>query len=105
MEYWLGIFHEDNAQLKAIARAAEQMGFTGIGLPDHVAMPKGYTTMHPSGERHIEHDTCFPDTLITAATLLAVTARLRVMSYIYVLPMREPFSAAWNGVMPSSMCR
>jgi len=94
MEYWLGIFHEDNSQLKEIARAAERMGYTGIGLPDHIAMPKGYTSVHPSGERHIEHDTCFPDTLISAATLLAVTERLRVMSYIYVLPMREPFSVA-----------
>jgi len=70
------------------------MGFAGIALPDHVAMPKGYTAVHPSGERHIEHHTRFPDTLISAATILASTERLRVMSYIYVLPMREPFSVA-----------
>jgi probable F420-dependent oxidoreductase len=94
MEYWLGIFHEGNEQLKALARAAEQMGFAGIALPDHVAMPAGYRAVHPSGRRHIEHYTRFPCPFISAATITAVTERLRVMTYIYVLPMREPFSVA-----------
>jgi probable F420-dependent oxidoreductase len=94
MEYWLGIFHEDNEQMKTLARAAEQMGFAGIALPDHVAMPAGYKAVHPSGRRHIEHDTRFPCPFITAANITAVTERLRVMTYIYVLPMREPFTVA-----------
>ncbi len=42
MEYWLGIFHEDNAQLKDIARAAERMGYTGIGLPATIETHKWY---------------------------------------------------------------
>jgi probable F420-dependent oxidoreductase len=94
MEYWLGLFHEGNEQMKELARAAERMGFAGIALPDHIAMPKGYTSVHPSGRRHIEHDTRFPDPFITAATISAVTERLRVMTYVYVLPMREPFTVA-----------
>jgi probable F420-dependent oxidoreductase len=94
MEYWLGIFHEGNEQMKALARAAEQMGFAGIALPDHLAMPKGYTSVHPSGRRHIEHDTRFPDPLITAATIAAVTTRLEVMTYVYIAPMREPLGIA-----------
>lgn len=94
MEYWLGVFHEGNEQMKGIARAAEAMGFAGIALPDHVAMPRGYTSVHPSGERHIEHDTRFPDPLITAATIAAVTEQLRVMTYVYIAPMREPLGIA-----------
>ena len=46
-------------QMKSLARAAEQMGFAGIALPDHVAMPAGYKAVHPSGPRHIEHYTRF----------------------------------------------
>ena len=94
MEFWVGVFHEGNEQMKDIARAAERIGFAGIALPDHLAMPQGYTAVHPSGRRHIEHDTRFPDPLITAATIAAVTTRLRVMSYVYILPMREPFGVA-----------
>lgn len=94
MEYWLGWFHEGNGQERAIARAAEEMGFAGVALPDHVAIPQGYRSVHPSGENHIRVDTRFPDALITAATMAAVTTRLRFMTYVYVLPMREPFSVA-----------
>ena len=94
MEFWLGVFHEGNGQIKDIARAAERMGYAGIALPDHLAMPKGYVSVHPSGERHIEHDTPFPDPLITAATIAAVTTRLRVMTYVYIAPMREPLGIA-----------
>ena len=57
-------------------------------------MPAGYKAVHPSGRRHIEHHTRFPCPFITAANITAVTERLRVMTYIYVLPMREPFTVA-----------
>ncbi len=94
MEYWLGWFHEGTEHIKEVAQAAERLGFTGIAMPDHVAIPKGYTSLHPSGERHIEYLTPFPDALITLATVAAVTTRLQLMTYVYVLPMREPFSVA-----------
>lgn len=94
MEHWLAWFHEANEQAKEIAIAAERMGFAGIAVSDHIAIPAGYTSVHPSGERHIEHHTSIPECLITMATMAAVTTQLRVMSYVYVLPMREPFSVA-----------
>ncbi len=94
MDYWLGWFHEGTEHIKEVAQAAERLGFAGIAMPDHVAIPKGYTSAHPSGERHIEHVTPFPDALITLATIAAVTTRLQLMTYVYVLPMREPFSVA-----------
>jgi len=94
MEYWLGLFHEGNDQVCEIARAAEALGYTGIALPDHVAIPVDYRSQHPSGRRHIEARTAFPEPFITAASMAAVTTRLRFMTYVYVLPMREPFSVA-----------
>ena len=94
MEYWLAWFHEANEQAKQVAMAAERMGFAGVAVSDHLAIPTAYTSVHPSGERHIEPDTVIPECLITMATMAAVTTRLRLMSYVYVLPMREPFSVA-----------
>lgn len=94
MQYWLAWFHEGNDQLKPVARAAEQMGFTGIAVSDHVAIPRDYTSVHPSGQRHIHAHTQFPDAMITIATMAAATTTLQFMTYVYVLPMREPFSAA-----------
>jgi probable F420-dependent oxidoreductase len=94
MEYWFGYFHEGHEQVCEIARAAEAMGFAGFAVPDHVAIPRGYASMHPSGRRPFEHDTPFLDPLITLATVAAVTTRLRLLTYVYVLPLREPFSVA-----------
>ena len=54
-------------------RQAEAAGFTGIALADHVAIPVGFRSVHPSGERPFEADSEFPDPLVTAAAMLAVT--------------------------------
>lgn len=94
MEYWLAWFHEGNHQVKQVAQAAERMGYAGIAVSDHVAIPRDYRSVHPSGQRHIHAHTQFPDAFITIATMAAVTTSLRFMTYVYVLPMREPFSAA-----------
>ncbi len=94
MEYWLGHFHGTHAHVREIARAAEAMGFAGLAVPDHVAIPRAYASLHPSGQRQFEHDTPFLDPLITLAMVAAVTTRLRLLTYVYVLPLREPFSVA-----------
>lgn len=95
MDYWLYLNDSPEDQLVAIAREAEARGFRGVAIADHVAVPVDFDrTAHPSGQAPFDHRTSFPDPLITAATILASTERLEVMSYVYVLPMREPFSVA-----------
>lgn len=94
MDHHLAVMMEGTDDLLALARHAEQVGFAGIALADHVAIPKGYASHHPSGPSPFPETAPFPDVMTTAAAMLAVTERLRVMSYVYVLPMREPFSVA-----------
>jgi len=95
LDYWLYMNDVEENQLVDIARAAEAAGFRGVAVADHIAVPVDFdATAHPSGQAPFDHRTSFPDPLITAATLLASTERLEVMSYVYVLPMREPFSVA-----------
>ena len=94
MKHWLCVMFEDNTQLCDIARAAEQIGFHGIAVADHVAIPNGFTSVHPSGENPFVPTTNFPDPLTTIAAMAAVTTRLRFLPYVYVLPAREPFTVA-----------
>jgi probable F420-dependent oxidoreductase len=95
LDYWLYLNDLPEAQLFEIARAAESAGFRGVALADHVAVPVRFDGgAHPSGRAPFDHRTAFPDPLITAAAILASTSKLLVMSYVYVLPMREPFSVA-----------
>jgi probable F420-dependent oxidoreductase len=94
MDFWMAVMFEDNSQLLDIARAAEELGFTGIAVADHIAVPRSFASVHPSGETPFDHRTNFPDPLTTIAAMAAVTTTLRFMPYVYILPMRDPFSVA-----------
>ena len=95
MDFWLTWIDEDIEQTLEVARLAEAAGYRGIALADHVAVPVSFESAHPSGgPTPFDHRTDFPDPLITAALILGATERLEVMTYVYVLPMREPFSVA-----------
>jgi probable F420-dependent oxidoreductase len=95
MDFWLSYIDEDPDQAVEVARHAEAVGFRGLALADHVSVPVRNASLHPSGgPTPFDHRSDFPDPLITAATLLASTTALEVMTYVYVLPMREPFSVA-----------
>ncbi|HEX7095592.1 MAG TPA: TIGR03619 family F420-dependent LLM class oxidoreductase [Acidimicrobiales bacterium] len=94
MRYWLCVMFEDNSQLLDIARAAEEIGFHGIAVADHVAVPHGFRSVHPSGENPFVPTTNFPDPFTTIAAMAAVTTRLHFLPYVYVLPLRDPFTVA-----------
>ncbi len=96
MEFWIGWFHEqtDGDDVKAIATTAEELGFAGVALSDHIALPKHQLARHP--ETGIAYDPRVPnvDPFTVAATMGAVTTRLRSMTYALVAGMRDPFSIA-----------
>ncbi len=94
MDYWLYLTGEDDQQLIDLARHAEAVGIRGVALADHVAVPVDFESVHPSGKAPFDHRSSFPDPLTSAAAILASTERLEVMTYVYILSMREPFSVA-----------
>jgi probable F420-dependent oxidoreductase len=96
MEYWLAWFHENNNghDVKAIAREAEVLGYSGVALSDHVALPKLQESRHPM--LGIPYDPATPniEPITTVAVMSAVTETLRFMTYAYVMGMRDPFTVA-----------
>jgi len=95
MNFWIAAMFLGADQMVGLARAAEELGYTGLALADHIAVPKGYQSLHPSGLRGVFDETApFPDSFTCIAAMATVTTRLRFMTYVYVLPMREPFSVA-----------
>jgi probable F420-dependent oxidoreductase len=94
LEHWLPVMFEPEDQFLEIARAAEEAGFAGVALADHVALPEGFRSVHPSGENPFTLETHFVDPLTTAAAMLAVTTRLRAMTYVYIVTMRDPWVVA-----------
>ncbi|MDG2336353.1 MAG: TIGR03619 family F420-dependent LLM class oxidoreductase [Myxococcota bacterium] len=96
MDFWLAWFAETNRgeEVKAIAVAAEELGYAGVAVSDHVALPRAQESLHPT--RGIPYDPLnnYPEPITTLATMAAVTERLRFITYAYVMGMRDPFSVA-----------
>ena len=97
MEIWLAWFSGEGQcgpDVKAIAEAAEELGYAGVALSDHVALPKRQTALHPIQKIAYDPHIPNPEPISVTATMAAVTRRLRFMTYAYVMGMREPFSVA-----------
>jgi probable F420-dependent oxidoreductase len=94
VDYWLAWLGQGNDHTVEVARAAERLGFAGVAIADHVAIPRTYGVDIPDGVHAVAHDRSFPDPLITAATMAASTRTLRFMTFAYILPMREPLTVA-----------
>ena len=95
MEVWLGLLYGVPAdQLVDVARAAEELGFHGIALPDHIAVPVDFVTEGPPGhdefKAYIGATGYWLDPLISIAAMGAATTRLRFLTFAFVLPYRHP---------------
>ncbi|RBY84384.1 TIGR03619 family F420-dependent LLM class oxidoreductase [Blastococcus sp. TF02A-26] len=69
----------------AIAAAAEEAGFAGIGFPEHPATPQSWRD-------GAGHDSVDPFLALTVAA--TATAGLRLLTFLTVLPYRNPFLLA-----------
>jgi probable F420-dependent oxidoreductase len=94
LRYWVPLMFEPMDQYLELGRIMDGLGYEGAGLADHVAIPARFESVHPSGDNPFTPESEFPDPLTLAPAMIAVTERLKVMSYVYVLSMRDPLLAA-----------
>ena len=80
-----------------IAKAADELGYDGIGIPDHVVNLETLETPYPytkDGQRRWQPFTDWPDPWVLVGALAQVTTRLRFVTTVYIPAMRNPYSAA-----------
>lgn len=98
MKFWLSLVSVMEVdQLVEIARFAEEVGFHGITMADHLVMPAKIESKYPyteDGAVFWPQDTPWPDPWITLTAMGTVTTKLRLMSNIYLAALRDPFTAA-----------
>jgi probable F420-dependent oxidoreductase len=97
VQFWQAISYAPPEQLLGIARAAEQAGFTGLAIPDHVVTPARVESRYPyasDGEIFWDPAAPYPEPWVLAGVLAQATRTLRFLTYVYVLPLRDPFTAA-----------
>jgi probable F420-dependent oxidoreductase len=85
------------AQILPLAKACDAAGFDAVAVSDHVVHPEKIATPYPytkDGAPRWQPFTDWPDPWVTAGAITAVTERLRVVTSIFVLPLRHPVLVA-----------
>jgi probable F420-dependent oxidoreductase len=97
MEFWFCLAHVEVEQQIEVATLAEEVGFTGVTVADHFATPLRLESRYPyssEGRPFWSPDEPFLDPWVSIAALAAQTTRIRLMPYVYVVPLRDPFHVA-----------
>ena len=99
MKHWISLVNVPEVdQYVEIARFAEEVGFYGITIADHLVMPTQITESKypytPDGKMWWPDDTPWPDPWITLTAMGVATSKLRLATNIYLAALRDPFTAA-----------
>jgi probable F420-dependent oxidoreductase len=97
VEFWHATAFTEADQLVEAAVAVEEFGFDGIAVSDHLVLPQQVASTYPytlDGTPWWTPGTDWPDPWVTIGAMAAVTSRLRFTTNVYVLPLRDVFSAA-----------
>lgn len=97
MRYYISTGFLATREIPEIARAADALGYDGMGLPDHVVNLAELETAYPytrSGKRRWDPFADWPDPWVLIGALAQVTTRLRFVTTVYIPAMREPYAAA-----------
>jgi probable F420-dependent oxidoreductase len=87
----------DPAQYIPLARACDEVGFDAFVIPDSIAYPEVSDSKYPytqDGNREFLNDRPFIDPFVLAATMGAVTTRLRFHTFVIKLAIRHPVLVA-----------
>lgn len=97
MKYYISSAFLDTAEIVEIAKAADELGYDGMAIPDHVVNLETLATPYPytrDGQRRWQPFTDWPDPWVLAGSLAQATTRLRFVTTVYIPAMRDPYSAA-----------
>lgn len=97
MKVYVSMAFMDTREAVEVARAADDLGYDGMGIPDHVVNLETLNTPYPytkDGKRRWEAFTDWPDPWVMIGALALVTTRLKFVTTVYLPAMRDPYSAA-----------
>ncbi|MGV0835316.1 TIGR03619 family F420-dependent LLM class oxidoreductase [Mycolicibacterium thermoresistibile] len=97
MKFYISPAFLQTSEVVDIAKAADDLGYDGLGVPDHVVNLESLATPYPytrDGQRRWEPFTDWPDPWVLIGALAQVTTRLRFVTTVYIPAMRDPYSAA-----------
>lgn len=103
----LSAYNVTVGDLLNIARSADEAGFDSLWLGEHLVLPWGYESSHPThveGQASPPGDNPFPtvveptteltDPMVALSAAATLTRRIRLATGIYILPLRHPLVTA-----------
>ncbi|MFC7504919.1 TIGR03619 family F420-dependent LLM class oxidoreductase [Nocardioides sp. CPCC 206347] len=101
MKFSLSLAYTDPHEVVTLAQTAENSGFTGIAMGEHLMHPVNIESDYPykatpDGPRSIDHNAPLLHLWATAGAILGSTTTLRFMTSVYLLLLRHPLESA-NG--------
>jgi probable F420-dependent oxidoreductase len=97
MKFYVSSAFLEAGEIVEIARAADELGYEGMAIPDHVVNLETLKTPYPyteDGERRWPPFTDWLDPWVLVGSLAQVTSRLKFVTTVYIPAMRDPYSAA-----------
>ena len=97
MKYYISTAFRETKEIIEIVKAADDLGYDGVGIPDHVINLETLSTPYPytrNGQRRWQPFTDWPDPWVLVGALAQATTRLRFVTTVYIPAMRDPYSAA-----------
>ena len=95
MRYWLqlpqGGWVASQRNVRLYALLAEELGFHGVWMGDHIVIPVDYESQYPYGELHpVPPDRPVLEAYTTLAYVAGLTRRIRLAVTVSVIPYRHP---------------
>lgn len=97
MRFYVATGFLDTSELVEIAKAADDLGYDGMGIPDHIVNLETLSTPYPytrDGQRRWQPFTHWPDPWVLVGALAQATTRLKFVTTVYIPAMRDPYAAA-----------
>jgi len=97
LKFWQALSFTEPEQVVDLARVAEETGFDGVFLSDHLFHPVTLASPYPyseDGSPPFTGDTPFPDCWSALGAVAAVTSRIMLSTAVYILPLRHPLEVA-----------
>src|SRR3712207_6780359 len=97
MKFWMGVAFAEPDELFDLARAADDSGWHGITVSDHIAYLKELRSPYPyteDGKPGWQPETSWPDPWVTIGALAAATRNLHFTTNVYVGPLRDTVTVA-----------
>jgi probable F420-dependent oxidoreductase len=104
MRFWHGMGYTPLDELTPLAQHIESLGFYGMSLGDHWVTAEEQVDRYEiasDGVTPWEHSVPWPDPWVQFAALSRDTKQLHFMTTVYILPLRDAFTAA-KGISTAS---